>query len=43
MWLFCDLSPEIFIEGVAQNSRESLADIVLVELLYSHDRGVILA
>ncbi len=36
MWLFCDLSSEVFIEGVAQNPRESLADVILIELLYSH-------
>ncbi len=37
------LSSEIFIEGVAQNARESGPNIILIELLDSHYRGVILA
>ena len=37
------ISPEIFIEGVAQNACESLADVILIELLDSHYRSVILA
>ena len=37
------ISPEIFIEGVAQNACESLADVIFIELFDSHDRSVILA
>ena len=37
------ISPEIFIEGVAQNACESLADVILIELLDSHYRSVILS
>ena len=37
------ISPEIFIEGVAQNACESLADVVLKELLDIHHRSVILS
>ena len=37
------ISPEIFIECVAQNASERLSDIVLVELLDIHHRGVILS
>ena len=37
------ISPEIFIECVAQNACESLADVILIELFDSHDRSVILA
>ena len=37
------ISPEIFIECVAQNACDSLADIILIELFDSHDRSVILS
>ena len=37
------VSSEIFIESVAQNACESLADVILIELVYAHRRGIILA
>ena len=37
------ISSEIFIECVAHNACESLADVILIELLDSHYRSVILA
>jgi len=37
------ISPEIFIEGVAQNPSKSGPNIILIELFDSHYRSVILA
>ena len=41
--LFLVISPKIFIEGVAQNACESLADVIFIELFDSHYRGIILS